>query len=159
MEITVRTIENEADYEAALAEVEELMDAEPGTPEGARLDVLVTLIEAYEARHWSIDAPDPIEAIRVRMEQRNLRQRDLEPMIGSRGRVSEVLSRKRALTLPMIRKLARGLDLRADILIQKTPLVGPRRRSPTARGVSRWSAQRRKSVPPPSGSDQRDPAE
>lgn len=120
MEIMVRPIHTEADYDAALALVDTLMDAEPGTPEGDRLDVLVTLIEAYEARHWAIAAPDPIEAIRVRMEQKGLRQRDLEPMIGSRGRVSEVMSRKRALTLPMIRKLAAGLGLRADILIQES---------------------------------------
>lgn len=120
MEIMVRPIHTEDDYDAALALVDTLMDAEPGTPEGDRLDVLVTLIEAYEARHWAIAAPDPIEAIRVRMEQKGLRQRDLEPMIGSRGRVSEVLSRKRALTLPMIRKLAVGLGLRADILIQES---------------------------------------
>lgn len=125
MEITVRPIHDEEDYEAALAAVDTLMDAEPGTPEGDRLDVLVTLIEAYEARHWAIDAPDPIDAIRVRMEQKNLRQRDLEPMIGSRGRVSEVLSRKRALTLPMIRRLSKGLDIRADVLIQEVPLARP----------------------------------
>lgn len=130
MDITVRPIRNEADYEAALAEVDSLMDASPGTPEGDRLDVLVTLIEAYEARHWAVDPPDPIEAIRVRMEQKNLRQRDLVPMIGSRGRVSEVLSRKRPLTLPMIRRLSEGLGLRADVLIQETQT--PRRR-PTPR--------------------------
>jgi HTH-type transcriptional regulator/antitoxin HigA len=122
MEITVRPIHTEHDYEAALAEVDALMEAEPGTPEGERLDVLVTLIEAYEARHWAIPAPDPIEAIQVRMEQKNLRNRDLEPMIGSRGRVSEILSRKRALTLPMIRRLSKALDIRADILIQEVPL-------------------------------------
>lgn len=133
MEITVRPIHDEDDYEGALTEVDALMDATVGTPEGDRLDVLVTLIEAYEARHWAIDAPDPIEAIRIRMEQKNLRRRDLEPMIGSRGRVSEVLARKRALTLPMIRRLAKGLDLRADVLIQEVPLAqadaGPRKRA------------------------------
>jgi HTH-type transcriptional regulator / antitoxin HigA len=128
MEMTIRPIRNEEDYDAALAEVDALMDARPGTPEGDRLDVLVTLIEAYEARHWSIDTPDPIEAIRIRMEQKNLRQCDLEPMIGSRGRVSEVLSGKRSLTLPMIRRLAQGLDLRADVLIQERP--ARRRRNP-----------------------------
>jgi HTH-type transcriptional regulator / antitoxin HigA len=121
MEIRVRPIRNEEDYEAVLAEVDELMDAAPGTPEGDRFDVLVTLIEAYEARHWDIDLPDPIEAIQVRMEQKSLRQADLVPMIGSRGRVSEVLSRKRALTLPMIRRLAEGLELGADVLIQEAP--------------------------------------
>lgn len=120
MEIKVRPIHTEEDYEAALAEVGELMDAAPGTPEGARLDVLVTLVEAYEERHWRIDPPDPIDAIKVRMEQKNLRRRDLEPMIGSRGRVSEVLSRKRALTLPMIRRLAEGLGLDPAVLIQES---------------------------------------
>jgi HTH-type transcriptional regulator / antitoxin HigA len=129
MEIRVRPIQTEEDYEEALAEVDTLMNAASGTPEGARLDVLVALLEAYEARHWAIETPDPIEAIRVRMAQKNLRQRDLEPMIGSRGRVSEVLSRKRALTLPMIRRLAKGLDLRADILIQEIPIARPKRRT------------------------------
>lgn len=127
MEIKVRPIHNEEDYEAVLTEIDSLMDAVPGTPEGERLDVLVTLVEAYEARHWKIDAPDPIEAIRVRMEQLKLQQRDLEPMIGSRGRVSEVLSRKRSLTLPMIRRLAKGLDLRADVLIQEVSVPSRRR--------------------------------
>ena len=125
MEIKVRAIRNEADYEAVLAEVDDLMDAAPGTPQGERLDVLVTLLEAYEARHWSIDAPDPIDAIRIRMEQKNLKQRDLVPMIGSRGRVSEILSRKRALTLPMIRRLSEELQIGADVLIRESP---PRRR-------------------------------
>jgi HTH-type transcriptional regulator/antitoxin HigA len=132
MEVTVRSIQSEDDYDAALADVETLMDAVPGTPEGARLDVLATLIEAYEARNWKIDAPDPIEAIRVRMEQKNLRQRDLQSMVGSRGRISEILARKRALTLPMIRKLSRGLDLPADLLIQEISLA-PRQRTAAAK--------------------------
>jgi HTH-type transcriptional regulator/antitoxin HigA len=126
MEITVHPVRDERDYDAALAQVDQLMDAEPGTPDGDRLDVLVTLIEAYEARHWPIPAPDPIEAIQVRMEQKNLRNRDLEPLIGSRGRVSEILTRRRALTLPMIRRLSKALDIRADILIQEVPLRAPR---------------------------------
>lgn len=136
MEITVRPVHSEEDYEAALAEIDTLMNAIPGTPEGDRLDVLVTLVEAYEARHWAVEAPDPIEAIRVRMEQKNLRPRDLEPMIGSRGRVSEILSRRRALTLPMIRRLSKGLDLRADILIQEVPLTRQRRTSASKRAAS-----------------------
>jgi HTH-type transcriptional regulator/antitoxin HigA len=129
MEITVRPIQNDNDYEAALVEVDALMEAQPGTLEGARLDVLATLIEAYERRHWAIDAPDPVDAILVRMEQKKLRQRDLEPMIGSRGRVSEVLARKRSLTLPMIRRLAKGLDLRADVLVKEVPIVRRGRQS------------------------------
>ena len=129
MQITIRPIRTERDYDATLREVDDLMDAALGTPRGERLDVLVTLIEAYEARHWVIEAPDPIEAICVRMEQRSLRRKDLEPMIGSRARVSEVLSGKRALTLPMIRRLSAGLDLRADVLIQEARTARPRRRS------------------------------
>ena len=131
MDIKVRPIRSEEDYEAVLAEIEELMDAAPETPRGDRLDVLVTLVEAYEARHWDIELPDPVEAIRVRMEHKNLRQVDLVPMIGSRGRVSEVLARKRNLTLPMIRRLAKGLDLGADVLIQEPPR--PRSRRATGR--------------------------
>ena len=117
-----KPLSNEDDYRAALAEVYSSMDAPLGSPEGDRLEVLVTLIEAYEERYWAIDAPDPIHAIRIRMEEKDLKPRDLEPMIGSRGRVSEVLSRKRALTLPMIRRLSKGLDLPADVLIQEIPL-------------------------------------
>jgi len=142
MEIRVQPIREEQDYEAALHEIDRLMDAVPGTPEGDRLDILVTLVEAYEARNWPIEAPDPIEAIRIRMEQKNLRQRDLEPMIGSRGRVSEVLSRKRALTLPMIRRLSKGLDLGADVLIQETQ-PSRRRRS---RGRKHVAGRRKESA-------------
>jgi HTH-type transcriptional regulator / antitoxin HigA len=137
MEIKVRPIHDETDYEAVLAEVDTLMDAAPGTARGDRLDVLVTLVEAYEARRWPIGQPDPIDAIKVRMEQKNLRQKDLEPMIGSRGRVSEVLSRKRSLTLPMIRRLSKGLDLPADILIREVTLVRPRRAVATKRVTRR----------------------
>jgi len=135
MEPTIRPIHDEAAYDAALAEVAGLMDAAPGTAESDRLEVLVTLIEAYEARHWAVGRPDPIDAIRIRMEDKGLKPRDLEPMIGSRGRVSEVLSRKRALTLPMIRRLSRGLDLPADVLIQEIALV-PQEPGDTARKIA-----------------------
>jgi HTH-type transcriptional regulator/antitoxin HigA len=103
----------------ALAEIETLMRAEPGTPEGNRLDVLATLVEAWEARHMPIEAPDPIAAILFMMEQKGLQRRDLEPAIGSRARVAEILNRRRALTLPMIRALSRLLDLPADVLVQE----------------------------------------
>ena len=103
----------------ALAEIETLMRAEPGTPEGNRLDVLATLVEAWEARHMPIEAPDPIAAILFMMEQKGMQRRDLEPAIGSRARVAEILNRRRALTLPMIRALSRLLDLPADVLVQE----------------------------------------
>ncbi len=114
----IHPIKTERDYDAALAEVERIMDAEPDTPEGDRLDVLATLIEAYEAKHHVIDLPDPIEAIKFRMEQMGLSRKELEPYIGSRARVAEVLNRKRQLSLGMIRRLRKGLDIPAEVLIQ-----------------------------------------
>lgn len=114
----IRPIRTKADYRRALREVERLWDAEPGTPAGDCVDVLVTLIEAYEAEHYAIPAPDPIAAIEFMMEQKRLTRRDLEPAIGSRGRVSEVLTRKRPLTLPMVRALAALLQIPADVLVQ-----------------------------------------
>ena len=114
----IRPIKTKADHRAALKEVERLWDADPGTPDGDRIDVLVTLIEAYEAEHFPIPAPDPIAAIVFMMEQKGLTRRDLEPAIGSRGRVSEVMTRKRPLTLPMVRQLSALLDIPADVLVQ-----------------------------------------
>lgn len=116
----IRPIRSEADYEATLKEVSRLVDLDPapGTTDGDRLDVLATLVRAYEARHYPVDLPDPIEAIKFRMEQSGLSAKDLEPMIGRRNRVYEVLNRKRALTLPMIRKLHRELGIPAASLIQ-----------------------------------------
>ena len=114
----IRPIKTEADYEAALAEIEELFEAEPGTPEGDRLEVLTTLVEAYEDVHYSIPSPDPVEAIRYYMESRGLVRRDLEPYIGSRARVSEILNRKRPLSLTMIRRLNKELGIPADVLIE-----------------------------------------
>ena len=96
------------------------MGRQSGTPEGDRLDVLATLIDAYEARHHPIDPPDPIEAIRFRMEQQGLTRRDLEPLIGSRARVTEVLNRKRSLSIAMIRRLHTELGISADVLIRPT---------------------------------------
>ena len=115
----IRPIKNNRDYREALREVDRLMDARPNTPEGDRLDVLVTLVEAWEEKHWPIDSPDPVEAILFAMEQRDLSRRDLEQYIGSRARVSEVLNHKRPLTLPMIRRLHEGLGIPAEVLIGK----------------------------------------
>lgn len=114
----IRPIRTKADYRRALREVERLWNAEPGTPAGDRVEVLVTLIEAYEAKHFPIPAPDPIAAIAFMMEQKGLTRRDIEPAIGSRGRVSEILNRKRPLTLPMVRALSALLRIPTDVLVQ-----------------------------------------
>ena len=114
----IKPIRNEKDYEAALAEVERLWGAKSGTPRGDRLDVLATLIEAYEDKHFPMDPPDPIEAIKFRMEQQGLTRKDLGEMIGSRTRVAEVLARKRGLSIAMIRRLHAMLGIPAEVLIQ-----------------------------------------
>lgn len=116
----IRPIRTEADYNAALKTISGLMESDPeiGTPDGDHLDVLATLVQAYEVQHFPIDLPDPIEAIKFRMEQAGLTAKDLEPMIGRRNRVYEVLNRKRSLTLPMIWKLHKGLGIPAENLIQ-----------------------------------------
>jgi HTH-type transcriptional regulator / antitoxin HigA len=114
----IRPIKTEADYQAVLAEIDHLFDAQPDTPEGDRLDVLTTLVEAYEDDREPIAAPDPIEAIKYYIDSRGLTRRDLEPYIGSRARVSEVLNRKRGLTLEMIRRLHTGLGIPAEVLIK-----------------------------------------
>ena len=119
----IRPIKTETDYEWALAEIENLLEAEPDTPDGDRLDILVTLVEAYEDDFYSIPMPDPIEMILYYMESRGLTRRDLEPYIGTRARVSEILNRKRPLTLTMIRKLHTGLGISADVLVQPTAIA------------------------------------
>lgn len=115
----IKPIRTEADNRAALAEISKLMASDPelGTPDGDRLDVLVTLVQAFEARHYPIGPADPIEAIKFRMEQQGLTVHDLEPMIGRSNRVYEVLSRRRPLTLPMIRRLHEQLGIPAECLI------------------------------------------
>ena len=120
MKNDIKPIRTKKDYEAALAEVERLWGAKLGTPDGDRLDVLATLIDAYESIHDPIDPPDPIEAIKFRMEQQGLTRKDLEPMIGTRTRVAEVLNRKRNLSIGMIRRLHKGLGIPAEVLIQPT---------------------------------------
>ena len=113
-----RPIQTEEDYQAALAEIERLFDASPGTPQGDVLEVWTTLVEAYEEQHYSIPPPDPIEAIRYHMESRGLSSSDLEPYIGSSACVAEVLNRQRPLSLDIIRRLHTGLGISADVLIQ-----------------------------------------
>ena len=115
--IKVRPIRTEADHDAALHRIDELMSAELNTPEGDELDVLATLVDAYESEHFPMDAPDPITAIEFLMEQKGLTRKDLEPMIGSRARVSEVMNRKRGLTLAMVRRVRSGLGISADVLV------------------------------------------
>lgn len=117
---TIRPIKTQADYKSALKRVEELMDARLGTQEGDELEVLTTLIEVFENEHFPIGLPSPIEAIRFRMDQQGLSNRDLEPYIGSRGKVSEILSGKRPLTLQMIRSLHYSLGIPAEALLQKS---------------------------------------
>jgi len=135
MQETLRPIRSEPDYDEALRVADSLMDAEPGTPESDRLEVLAALIEDYEEKHFPIDAPDPIEAIKFRMEQRGLRPVDLQCFIGSRGRVTEVLNHRRALTLPMIRRLSSGLDIPAWVLIKETHLA--KRKTRKAKGLTK----------------------
>src|SRR6186997_2276066 len=114
----VKPIRSAEDHETALAEVERLWGAKAGTRGGDRLDVLATLIDAYEAEHIPMDPPDPIEAIKFRMEQQGLTRRDLEPLIGTRTRVAEVLNRKRGLSIEMIRRLHNELGIAAEVLIR-----------------------------------------
>jgi HTH-type transcriptional regulator/antitoxin HigA len=114
----IRPIKTKRDYRRALNEIEGLMNAKRGTPEGDRLDVLVTLVQAFEAKHYPIDLPDPIEAIKYHIEQNGLEPRDLVPYIGSRNRVYEVLNRKRPLSLQMIWRLHKGLGIPAESLIK-----------------------------------------
>ncbi len=118
MTTDVKPIRNEADYDAAMADVAALWGAPNGTPEGDRLEVLATLIDAYEAKHHAMDAPDPIEAIIFRMEQQGLSRKDLEHIIGTRTRIAEVLNRKRSLSIAMIRRLHDRLGISAEVLIR-----------------------------------------
>lgn len=114
----IKPIKTDADYRAALKEIESLMMAEPDTPEGEKLDVLVTLVEAYERKHYPLDLPDPVEAIKFEMEQKGLSVKDLEPMIGKSNRVYEILNHKRSLTLKMIWRLHHDLGIPAESLIK-----------------------------------------
>lgn len=117
---TLKPIRSEADYEAALAEIERLWWARVGTPEGDRLDILATLVDAYENEHYPMDPPDPIEAIKFRIEQQGLTRKDLERILGSRTRVAEVLNRRRGLSINMIRRLHEKLGISVEVLIRPT---------------------------------------
>lgn len=121
MSLKLNPIRSDGDYRAALQQAERFFDAEqepdPDSVEGAHFEALITLIEAYEAKHYPVDPPDPIEAIKFRMEQGGLTAKDLEPMIGKRNRVHEVLTHKRSLSLAMIRRLHKGLGIPAEVLI------------------------------------------
>lgn len=136
--MNIKPIKTEREYKAALEEIKRLFDADPGTPSGDRLEVLVTLVEAYEEIHYPIPLPDPIEAISYYMESRSLTRADLEKYIGSRARVSEILNRKRSLTLSMIQRLHKGLGIPAEVLVQPYKLAAtnskssPRQRIPVA---------------------------
>jgi HTH-type transcriptional regulator/antitoxin HigA len=114
----IAPIKNRRDYQRALKDIEGLMNAKRNTPEGDRLDVLVTLVEAWERKHYRIDLPDPVEAIKYHMDQNGLQPRDLIPYIGSRNRVHEILNRRRSLTLKMINRLHQGLGIPAESLIK-----------------------------------------
>ncbi len=120
--MNIRPIHTKADYQATLKEISVLMESDPaaGTPDGDRLDILTTLVQAYETRHFPVGAPDPVEAIKFRMEQSGLTVKDLEPLIGKSNRVYEILNRKRPLTLPMIRRLHQSLGIPAEVLIAES---------------------------------------
>jgi len=120
----IRPIKNEKDYQEALKKLEKVFDAKPDTPEGDMAEILSLLIENYENQHYPIDPPDPIEAIKIRMEEMNMKQKDLVGIIGAKSKVSEVLNRKRKLTVDMIRKLTKSLNLSASLLINEYKLAG-----------------------------------
>lgn len=119
----LRPLKTEAEHREALAEIDRLFDAQPGTPEEDRLDLLTLLVEAYEAQHHPILPPDPVAALEYYIESRGLTPRDLEPYLGDLTRVEEVLNRRRSLTITMIRRLHQGLGIPAEILIQPYPLA------------------------------------
>jgi HTH-type transcriptional regulator / antitoxin HigA len=125
-----KIIQTEEEYQQALSELELLMDAAPRSSEEQQLDLLSLLIEKYEEEHFPIPLPDPIEAIKFRMEQEGLTQKDLIPFIGSQSKVSEVLNRKRTLSITMIRNLHAGLGIPAAVLIQETGADLPKKASP-----------------------------
>jgi HTH-type transcriptional regulator/antitoxin HigA len=125
--MNVKLIKTDADYLKALKRLEEIFDAKIGTPESDEADILGLMVDEYEKKHYHIDAPDPIEAIKIRMEEMQLKQVDLADAIGGKNRVSEVLNRKRKLTVGMIRNLTKRLNLSAGVLIHDYELTGQKR--------------------------------
>lgn len=117
--MNIKLIKTENEYKSALARLEKIFDAEPGTKEGDELEIIALLIEKYENEKYPIEAPDPIEAIKFRMEQLGYKQKDLEEIIGYKGRVSEILNKKRKLTLEMIRRIHNTLHIPTDVLVQE----------------------------------------
>lgn len=115
----IKPIKNERDYQFALKRLEEIFEAKKGTEEGDELEILSILIDRYENQHFPIPLPDPIEAIKFRMEQKGMKQKDLAEVVGFKSRVSEILNKKRKLTLGMIRKISTTLDIPAEILVQE----------------------------------------
>ena len=133
--MNIKPIRTQEDYRRALREVEKLWDAKPGTSAMDRLDVLATLVDAYEEEHFPIALPDPIAAINLRMEEKALKNRDLLPVFGTTARISEVLNKKRGLSLDMIRELNQRLNIPLDVLVQKYGLRSPAEaKRPKARG-------------------------
>jgi len=122
--VAVRPIRNEEDYRAALAEIDHVIDAPDGSPEAELLEVLSVLVGAYEDEHYPIKSPHPIAFLEFVMEQRGLTRKDLEPYIGTRARVNEIMNRQRRLSIEMIRRLSQGLDLPADVLLQPYEVSG-----------------------------------
>ncbi len=131
----IKPIKTEQDYQDTLAEIERLFDAEPGTPAADRLDVLVTLVEAYEAQYYPMPLPDPIAAIEFHMERLGLTRRELETFIGTRARVSEILNRRRPLTMRMIRNLHDGMGISYDVLMQPQQTISEAKSIPPSKPV------------------------
>jgi HTH-type transcriptional regulator / antitoxin HigA len=132
--MNIKPIRTEEDYETALGRIEEIFDAEPDTPDGEELEILAALVEVYEKKHFPVELPDPIEAIKIRMEDLGFDRKDLEDAIGSKGRISEILNRRRPLTLPMVIKLSEKLGLPTEILAQSYPLEKAKRRECRSQG-------------------------
>jgi HTH-type transcriptional regulator/antitoxin HigA len=125
--MNIKLIKTDADYQKALKRLEEIFDAKIGTPESDEADILGLMVDEYEKKHYHIDAPDPIEAIKIRMKEMQLKQVDLADAIGGKNRVSEILNRKRKLTVEMIRNLTKRLNLSAGLLIHDYELAGQKR--------------------------------